>query len=116
MLVLIAVFQTAGVFIGDLVRFSNYLLPFGIVFIVNTFFVNYWDVMKKFYTKIVVMGALFVYLFNLSFYYVMNRNEDYPGGRNYHIFVPYYSVFNPQVDERRETLVTNLRSGEVSFE
>lgn len=116
MLVLIAVFQTAGVFIGDLVRFSNYLLPFGIVFIVNTFFVNYWDVMKKFYTKIVVMGALFVYLFNLSFYYVMNRSEDYPGGRNYHIFVPYYSVFNPQVDERRETLVTNLRSGEVSFE
>lgn len=115
-LVLIAVFQTAGMFVGDLTRFSNYFMPFGTVFIVNTFFVNYWDVMKKSCTKMMVYGAIFIYIFNFSLFYMKDRSEDYPGGRNYHFYVPYYSVLNPQVDERRETLVTNLRSGEVAFE
>ena len=116
MLIMIVVWQTAGMFVGDLTRFSNYFMPFGIVFIVNTFFVNYWDLMKRSYTKIFVFCAIFIYFFNLSFFYMLNRNEDYPGGRNYHFYVPYYSVLNPQVDERRETLVTNLRTGEVAFE
>ena len=115
-LIMIVVWQTAGMFIGDLTRFSNYFMPFAIVFIVNTFFVNYWDLVKRTYTKIIVYSAIFIYLFNLSYFYMLNRNEDYPGGRNYHFYVPYYSVLNPQVDERRETLVTNLRSDEVVFQ
>lgn len=115
MLVMIAVCQTAGFFVGDLTRFSNYFMPFGIVYIVNTFFVNYWDIVKHAHTKFVVCGAIFIYLFNLSYFYMLNRNDDYPGGRNYYFYVPYYSVLNPQIDERREIMVSNLRSGEVSF-
>ena len=115
-LIMIVVWQAAGMFVGDLTRFANYFMPFGIVFMLNTFFVNYWDLMKRTYTRILVFGALFLYVFSLSLFYLKDRSEDYPGGRNYHFYVPYYSVLNPQVDERRETLVTNLRWGKVSFE
>lgn len=112
MLTLVAV-QTVGMIISDVVRFSNYLAPFGIVFIVNTFYLHYWDLQRHTKTRAIMYSALFAYAFTLSYYYLKNRSEDYPGGRHYHIFVPYHSVFDPVEDERRETLVKNMRSGEI---
>ena len=115
MLGLVAI-QTVGMIIADVVRFGNYLVPFGIVFIVNTFYLHYWDLkLCHFKTRIIMYGALFVYFACLARYYLRDRSEDYPGGRFYHIYVPYHSVFDPVEDERRETLVENMRAGVMYF-
>lgn len=112
MLILVAI-QTVGMIIADVVRFSNYLAPFGIVFIVNTFYLHYWNLKCHFKTRIIMYSALFIYAFSLFSYYLKNRSDDYPGGKHYYLYVPYHSVFDPVEDERRETLVKNMRSGEI---
>lgn len=114
-LLMVIIIQTAGMFVAAFIRFTNYFMPFGIVFIVNTFYMHYWDLKKHLMTRIVMSCALCTYVFTLSYYYLRNRSEDYPNGRHYHLYVPYHSVFDPVEDERRETLVKNMRSGEVTI-
>ena len=113
MLLMLVAIQTLSLYVAAVVRFSNYLVPFSIVFIVNTFYLHYWDLKRHFKTQIIMWCALFVYVFSLSYYYLKNRRDDYPGGRHYHIYVPYHSVFDPVEDERREILIKNMRAGEI---
>ena len=111
LLMLVAI-QAVGIFIAAVTRFSNYLAPFGIIFIVNTFYLHYWDMKRHLKIQIIMSCALFLYVSSLSRYYLKDRSEDYPGGKHYYIYVPYHSVLDPVEDERRETLIKNMRSRE----
>lgn len=112
LLMLIAI-QTVGMSIAAFVRFNNYMAPFCIVFIINTFYLHYWDMRRHFKPLMIVYCALFVYAFSLSRFYFKSRSEDYPGGRHYHTYIPYHSIFDPVEDERRETLIKNMRSNDM---
>lgn len=115
-LVLLVVCQTAGMFVSIFTRFSNYLVPFGIALLVNTLYEHYWDWTNSLFIKTVMGCAMLTYVLNIGNYYYKDRSEDYPGAHHLYIYVPYNSVLNPQKDQRRETLVRNMRSKEVLFD
>lgn len=108
----VIVIQVFGTFLGVAVRFSNYLMPIGIVFIVNTFYENFWEIRKFLLSRLLISGALFVYFFNLTYYYVKKQEYYMKGAHQYYIYVPYHSVFDPQEDNRREQYILNQRANE----
>jgi len=110
--ILIPIFliQTSALFIPMFSRFSNYFMPFGIVFVVNTFYKNYWDIVKHHLSLFLTASALFVYCFNLSYYYLKSNAKNLPGTHQYDIYLPYHSVFDPVEDKNHEQLIKNIRS------
>lgn len=108
LLIFVVVIQTIGTFISVAYRFSNYLMPLGIVFILNTFYGNFWDFRKYAFAKIMFCGIFFIYTFNLSYYYI-KKAEDTKGARHYRRYAPYYSVLDPQEDKKREQILLNER-------
>lgn len=113
MLMLFSVTQTVGMFINGFNRFSNYLIPFGIIYIVNTFFLNFSRIRLHQVASTLVGGALCVYFFNLSYYYLKNKSDDLAGMHVWNRYVPYSSILAPQMDARRERLILNERSEEL---
>lgn len=109
MMVIVAI-QSFGMFIPAFPRFSNYLLPFGIVYIVNTFYLNYWEIRSHQLATIVVSCALCIYMFNLAYFYLKNKSEDLKGAHVYNRYLPYYTIFDPQSDKTREQLLLNERA------
>ncbi len=107
LLLFLFVFQTMATVIGVSTRFSNYLMPFGIVFIVNTFLGNFWEIRKTMFSKLLISGVLFVYFFNLTYYYLKKQDDAVRGAQMYNVFVPYHSIFDPQEDKRREMFMQN---------
>lgn len=99
--------QILATSIGIITRFANYLAPIGIVFIVNTFYKNFWEIRRHALSQILVAVAVFIYTFNLTYYYVKNQDDFMKGAHMYDIYYPYYSVFNPQKDNKREMLMMN---------
>lgn len=89
-------------------RLANYIVPFYIIFLIDSFYLivkEYKLSLHTFYIK----TALFIVLFFQSYYYLRDQSEYYPGARFYMIFYPYYSVFNPTIDQERESFLGNLR-------
>lgn len=109
-LIPVILIQTAGMFIPMFSRFSNYFMPFGIVFMVNTFYKNYWDMIRHHGAIFLTATALFIYCFNLSYYYLKSNAKNLPGTHQYDIYLPYHSVFDPVEDKDHEQLIKNIRS------
>ncbi|MBR5963345.1 MAG: EpsG family protein [Bacteroidaceae bacterium] len=116
MLMLLCVTQTVGMFVNGFNRFSNYLMPFGIIYIINTFYLNFNRVRLSQWASVLMSGALFVYFLNLGYYYVKDKSDDLAGMRVYNRYVPYSSIFNPKMDKNRERLILNERSGELMLD
>ncbi len=111
LLIFMFLFQVASSLIFVLARLSNYIFPLGIVFLVNTFYLNFDKLTKQTYSKIFLSAALFIYFFNLTYYYY-TKQDAWKDSRLYYVFVPYHSIFDPQEDHRREKFIFNLRNDE----
>lgn len=110
MLLFLVGIQTSAMFLPVVYRFSNYFVIFGIVYLLNTFYENYWDIHAHLYAKSMIIATFCIYSFNLTHYYMKSKDEDLPGARMYYIFVPYHSVFEHKSDARRELLLQNMRT------
>jgi len=105
------IFYAMAIPMSEVVRFANYLLPFFIVSMVNTLYgvwQNYQFKIRQ-VTWLVSLAVLFVSFVNHTYYYVRDESDKYPGSRFYCVFIPYYSVFNPVIDEHRESFLENYR-------
>ncbi|MBO5024731.1 MAG: EpsG family protein [Bacteroidaceae bacterium] len=102
--------QSVTMYIPVTQRFSNYIFPLAIVYVVNTFYLHYWDIRPHLLSHLIVTSALFIYGFNLAYFYLQNRNDDLEGTHVYNRYLPYNSVFDPQSDNVREQLIQNERA------
>lgn len=111
------VFYGLSSYLGVAGRFLNYFIPFFIIMFVNTMFdiISEIKLSERHITAIVSLSVVFVLSFNYYWYYFKDSSETYPGTHTYCIFVPYYSVFNPKVDNVRESYVENLRNFAIIF-
>ncbi len=108
-------FQTGAMFITMISRFSNYFYIFGLVVLINTFYEHYWSIHKHLFARLLVMGIFMTYGVSLSYFYLMNRDEDLKGSHVYNRYLPYESVFSPQINKTREMLLQNERAQEVEL-
>lgn len=106
---MVVLIQCVGMCMQGPARFSNYLMLIGLVFIVNTTFDNIDKIRQSQISKMVVLCGWFIYIFNLSYFYLKNKNEDVQGIHVYDRYIPYVSVFNPHLVEKRERLMINER-------
>ena len=111
------VFYGLSSYLGVAGRFLNYFTPFFIVVFVNTMYDLLSEIKwsERHITAIVSMAVVFVLSFNYYWYYFKDSSETYPGTHTYCIFVPYNSVFNPKVDNVRESYLENLRNFALIF-
>lgn len=96
-----------GMFVRGPVRLTNYFMLMGMVFVINTLMDNWEKIRSSQYTTVFVMGTLFLYFFNLSFFYLKSKDSEVRGVHVYDRYVPYVSVFNPYRVDKRERLVIN---------
>ena len=97
-------------------RFINYFVLYIIIYMVNTTYkVLYLKAKDIQLTFVGLLATLFVYGFNLSYYYVRDMSEFYPNTRYYTIFYPYSSVFDKKVDNKRECFIENYREVQIMF-
>lgn len=110
-------FTGLSFYIGTAERFLYYLVPYFVVCLVNTVYdlISEHDWRHRHVSAVVT--ACVVLLLSTSYmdYYFRDRSDVYPNTRSYSIFVPYYSVFNPTVDNKRESYVENLRDFAIIF-
>lgn len=112
------VFTGFSTYVGVASRFLNYFAPFFVVVFVNTVYWLFsiaegWK--NRHVSAVVTVLVLFVVSFEYIFYYVKDQSDIYPDTRRYSIFVPYHTVFNPVVEEKRESYVENLRDFAIFF-
>lgn len=111
------VFYGLSSYLGVAGRFLNYFAPFFIVTLVNTLYdfllEASWRI--KQFSTVVSLAVVFVLSFNYMRYYLRDDSDTYPDTHAYNIFVPYHSVINPQVDNKRESYVENLRDFAIIF-
>lgn len=106
-----------GAFIPGPTRLANYFMLFGVVFVINTVVDNIDKIRSSQITTLLVVGALFIYSFNLSYFYLKNKEDDLAGTHVYDRYLPYVSVFNPHNVDKRERLLMNERyEKEYSFQ
>lgn len=110
MLMFCVAVQTSAMFIPFIHRLSNYLMPFGLVYLTNTLYVHYRDWRKDVISIGIVSVALVVYTFNLGNFYFKKHDDDYRGARTYMRYTPYYTYIDPQMDKRRELILLNERT------
>ena len=96
-----------GMFVRGPVRLSNYFMLMAMVFLINTVLDNIDRIRHSQVASMLVLCALFIYAFNLSFFYLKSKNSELRGMHVYDRFIPYVSVFNPRVIEKRERLLIN---------
>lgn len=96
-------------------RLVNYFTPFVIVFIVHTIynFISSMNLKNVQVSMMAMFASIVILSFNYGYYYLRDMSEFYPNTRFNIIFSPYYSIFNPEIDEQREKFIENYR--EVSF-
>ena len=105
-----------SVCVSGVERFTNYFVPFIIIYFVNTIYpILYRKFRDISITYSVTILVLIVYGFNLSFYYFRDMSDYYPNSRYYVIFYPYHSIFNKIVNEKRERFVENYREVQIQF-
>lgn len=111
------IFTGFSYYIGTAERFLYYLVPFFVVYFVNTLYAleyeNCWR--YKNISALVTVAVVFLLSFKYFQYYFRDRSDVYPNTRSYAIFVPYHTVFNPVVDSKREAYVENLRDFAIIF-
>lgn len=104
------VIQAVTMFVAVTQRFSNYIYPFGIIYVINTVYNNYWDIKSKIISNLLVKSAIFIYVFNLSYFYLQNRYDDLQGAHVFHRYIPYNSIFEQKSNPFREQLMQNERA------
>jgi len=111
------IFYGFSSYLGVAGRFLNYFVPFFIVLLVNTMYDCILEIKwrEKGFSAIVAMSVVVVLTFNYSRYYFRDSSETYPNTHAYNLFVPYHSVLNPVVDDKREGFVENLRDFAIVF-
>ncbi len=103
----VVIIHAVSMFMRGPARLANYFMLIGMVFIINTLMDNWQKIRSSQYTTLFVMGTLFVYFFNLTFFYTKSKNSEVRDTHVYDRYIPYVSVFNPHVVEKREKLVIN---------
>lgn len=102
--------------IGAFSRFVNYLAPFIVVYMVNTIYhVLYLNLRQYQVSYLVLSMCLAVHGFNVSYYYLRDMSEYYPGTRYGSIFLPYYTIFDKKIDNNRENFIENYREVQILF-
>ena len=111
------VFYGLSSYLGVAGRFLNYFMPFMIVMVVNTVYdiLSEIKLRERHITAVVSLSMVLVLGFNYYWYYFKDSSETYPDTHAYCIFVPYHSVLNPKVDNKRESYVENLREFSIIF-
>lgn len=112
------IFTGLSTYLGIASRFLNYFAPFFVVVFVNTIYkmfnmVEGWK--NRHVSAVITVSVLFVVSFEYIYYYTKDQSDIYPDTRRYSIFVPYHTVFNPIVEEKRESYVENLRDFALFF-
>lgn len=88
-------------------RMTNYIVPFYLIFIVVNIerFTLKIDVDALNVRALVARFVLFLFVFLKIYSFTKDTSDVMIGTRYYNIFHPYYSVFNPVVDIKREQFV-----------
>lgn len=96
-------------FIAGFYRFLNYLSILSIIYIVDTIVLL--RKQKRVFLKSYIMIRLMVVLLfiNQIYYFVRPISRDNVDGKFHNLYLPYYSVFNPKTDPKRESLFNNYR-------
>lgn len=103
----VVIIHSVAMFMRGPARLANYYMLIGVVFIINTLMDNWPKIRSSQYTTLLVMGTMFFYFFNLTFFYTKSKNTEVRGTHVYDRYIPYVSVFNPHVVDKREKLVIN---------
>lgn len=102
--------------VGGFARFINYFVPFIIVYSVNTLYtVLNMDFKSKQMTFLSSVAAFLLLLVNMASFYLGDVSQVYPNTRAYVRYLPYYSIFDPKIDEHRERFVENDREVIIQF-
>ena len=103
--------SVASLFVYIAFRFNNYLMVFYIL-MVSDFFVYQWKNKTISQSKIgvILLTSVFLYSFMSSYFDDVTKTVGHEA-RWYCVWYPYYSVFNPETDDDRETFIANQRLG-----
>ena len=109
-------FSLAMGFVG-FTRFVNYFIPFVLVVTVHTvyYYLSNVELKLRQVSSTVLVATLCVLFFNYSYYYVRDMSEYYPNTRFGEIFTPYHTIFDKQVEEKREKFIENYRDVGIFF-
>lgn len=110
---MVIIIQSASMFVPVIPRLSNYLMPLGIILIVNTIMDNLQLIKMRQTTTVLATSVIMLYLINLGYFYITDTSEVLAGTREYKRYVPYVSVFNPHKDYTRERIMINERTEKV---
>ena len=108
----VILFQATSFFLAFAARFSNYLVLFGVVYILETFYTYYWDFHYRSFSRLLMNGAVVAMVVSMGYFYVKSKNSGLAGAHVYHRYIPYHSVFDQESDTRRERLLMNERADE----
>ena len=108
MMLLLVFVQISSLMFPAFGRFSYYIYPVGIVFLINEIWQNKAIIKANKLVRLFVAGALFVFLVNISYYYIMNQFDYKEKAHVYHRYIPYHSVFDPVEDEFREDYLSHI--------
>lgn len=110
-------FTGLSFYLGIAERFLYYFIPYFIVYLVNTIYEmqmeNDWR--NRNVSALVTFAVLFLVCSKFFIYYYRDRSDVYPNTRSYSLFIPYHSVLNPVIDNKRECYVENLRDFAIMF-
>lgn len=104
-----------SMFVNGFWRLSNYFVPFFIVYMVNTIYHMYDFRKERQVSTLCLWAAMCVFSFTSFYYYYKDASEFLPGARFYHIFYPYHSVLDPEIDEFREKYLENYRDLDINL-
>jgi hypothetical protein len=88
-------------------RMTNYLVPFYLILIVVSIEIFNFKVDKYFLSKraLIARFVLIMFVFFKIYSFTKDTSDVMLGTKYYNIFYPYYTVFNPVVDVKRERFV-----------
>lgn len=110
MAMIMVIIQFASIFHHVIGRFNDYLVPFVIVYLVNTLFENKGEIAaNKFGLALATLS--FVSFFGVTAVkYCRNQYAIMKGAHIYDRYLPYRSVFNPEKSVKRELLIASQYS------
>lgn len=89
-----------------LMRITNYLIPFAIVYIVNVGYSVFFK-FKNLKLQVLFSLSIFMLLFQKIYYYCDDTDNLSPDSRRYELWYPYESVLNPIRHKDRELIYYN---------
>lgn len=112
----VVIIYSMAMAVGGFARFINYFVPFIIVYSVNTLYtVLNMDFKSKQMTILSSVAAFLLLFVNMASFYLGDVSQVYPNTRAYVRYLPYYSTFDPKIDEHRERFVENDREVIIQF-